>query len=480
MKKILAVAIFLLLANIQSVFAEDEMRLEAVVGLPKTYAESDVHIMSNTQDEFNKRMQAGWDTLEADIDVSDLGITLSNYQEYYEVAKHSSPLYYYVDNSYHISYYDDGTVAEIHPKYTETDLSNVKKTVSDIEAEGDKIMLSIDDCMTDFQKVMAVHDYMVLNYSYDTSLANHTITIMTTKTGVCESYTYAFMYMMDRLGIEAKYVSSDAMNHAWNLVKLDGEWYHLDITWDDPVPDQIAQVRHTYALLSSEAIENMDTPHTGFDLAGLTADSGKFNTVAWHDSLTSIVSIYGQSYWTEGNKLVRDDGTIINDSLSEDNRWQIGDGYLLHGAYPGLAAYNDKLYFSSDTKIFLYNPEDGKTEVLQKNTGICGMYLDGNDLKYCKFSRENNVLYDAGKIHLGDIRIGGMQVIGDKLVIRILCENDSGKVISYAAGENGCQMMEAKENGLSKISFDVEENLAVFFWNSGMKPLREKEEIVIQ
>ena len=58
--------------------------------------------------------------------------------------------------------------------------------------------------------------------------------------GVCQGYALLALKMLRELGIETLYVVGEVNTgpHAWNLVKVDGEWYHLDTTWNDPVPDR--------------------------------------------------------------------------------------------------------------------------------------------------------------------------------------------------------------------------------------------------
>ena len=48
------------------------------------------------------------------------------------------------------------------------------------------------------------------------------------------------------------------MNHAWNLIKIDGEWYHIDVTWDDPTPDLLGRVNHVFFLISDDAIASSE------------------------------------------------------------------------------------------------------------------------------------------------------------------------------------------------------------------------------
>ena len=106
---------------------------------------------------------------------------------------------------------------------------------------------------TEAEKVKIVHDWLVMNVSYD--YANYVAgTIPKTSYGitgvmlngksVCQGYALAFQYFMEVLGIESEFIRGKANNgtgwngHGWNRVKLDGVWYYIDVTWDDPLPDR--------------------------------------------------------------------------------------------------------------------------------------------------------------------------------------------------------------------------------------------------
>ena len=91
-----------------------------------------------------------------------------------------------------------------------------------------------------------MHDYLVDNLEYDTSTSRpHIYTIygaLANKVCVCEGYARAFKYIMDELGIPCVLVMGQGTNskgqtenHAWNYVQVNGRWYALDVTWDDPV-----------------------------------------------------------------------------------------------------------------------------------------------------------------------------------------------------------------------------------------------------
>ncbi|POZ55238.1 hypothetical protein LYSIN_00020 [Lysinibacillus sphaericus] len=74
--------------------------------------------------------------------------------------------------------------------------------------------------------------------------------------GVCQAYALVLYRMLDMLGFEVQYVPGKVGEqlHAWVLVKLDNEWYHIDVTWDDPLPDRKGEVRYNYFLVSDQQL----------------------------------------------------------------------------------------------------------------------------------------------------------------------------------------------------------------------------------
>lgn len=101
--------------------------------------------------------------------------------------------------------------------------------------------------------IKAVHDYIVLNieYSDDTQGSSHsTYTALTENKGVCQAYSLLMHKMLSELGIEAQYIKGKAGGaaHSWNLVKVAGEWRHIDSTWDDPLDNKEDTIRYNYFL----------------------------------------------------------------------------------------------------------------------------------------------------------------------------------------------------------------------------------------
>ena len=103
----------------------------------------------------------------------------------------------------------------------------------------------IKDGMSEEEKVKAIHDYLIYNANYvnngDYKNAQNWAYgaggVLLHKEGVCQSYAIAFYMMAISAGLECKYVTGTANGggHAWNQVKVNGKWYYIDCTWDDPV-----------------------------------------------------------------------------------------------------------------------------------------------------------------------------------------------------------------------------------------------------
>lgn len=123
----------------------------------------------------------------------------------------------------------------------------------------------IENDMSTVEKIRACHDYLVLNtkYDYDNYVAGTIPMYSYSPKGVldygqavCQGYAETFQLMMEALNIPSNIVigSVDGGNHAWNQVKIDGKWYQIDVTWDDPVPDVKGRIVYNYFLLTDEQL----------------------------------------------------------------------------------------------------------------------------------------------------------------------------------------------------------------------------------
>lgn len=143
------------------------------------------------------------------------------------------------DDQYMVEFFiaaSNGDYVEFYSKYETVTAASL----SDVNTIGGKVKAVIASVvksgMTDRQKALAVHEWLTHNAKYDQTGTNHDPDgVLLKGSGVCESYARAFQMFMSELGIPNVYIASDSLDHAWNMIYVDGGWYHVDVTWDDPV-----------------------------------------------------------------------------------------------------------------------------------------------------------------------------------------------------------------------------------------------------
>lgn len=121
----------------------------------------------------------------------------------------------------------------------------------------------ITNDMNTFEKVKSINDYIVLNSKYSLNTVGtpySPYTLLNEGMGVCSAYALLAHRMLETAGIESYIVEGETTElHAWNLVRIGDNYYHLDTTWNDPLEDREGLVQYTYFLVSDEV---MSKDHT--------------------------------------------------------------------------------------------------------------------------------------------------------------------------------------------------------------------------
>ncbi len=108
--------------------------------------------------------------------------------------------------------------------------------------------------MNEYDKIKTVHDYIINNATYDISAVHSSAyDNLLNQTSVCQGYAMVTYLMMKEAGIDCRIItgSGKGVSHAWNIVKLNGKWYNIDCTWDDPVSsDGKKHLEYDYFLKS--------------------------------------------------------------------------------------------------------------------------------------------------------------------------------------------------------------------------------------
>ena len=204
------------------------------------------------------------------VDLSAAALPAADLGRLYADLLHSHPELFHV--ALRLSYTSREAVAEgasqrlvtaVYPVYTLTgaDLTAARTlyrdTMTVILAEMDGTLG--ERSPSEVEIVLYLHDRLAHRYAYDTRTDSpnaDAYRFFRDGVGVCQAYALAFLALARAAGLEADLVVSDAMDHAWNHVRVDGVWYHVDVTRDDPIPaaEGSEQVNHTRLLRSDEGM----------------------------------------------------------------------------------------------------------------------------------------------------------------------------------------------------------------------------------
>lgn len=151
---------------------------------------------------------------------------------------------------------------EVKHLYTSEDILAIDREVNYIYNK------LITPSMSDFDKIRKIHDYIINQTSYDQEKektaentyvhkSNTAYGALIEKIALCGGYTDAMALFLEKMNIPNYRISSD--NHIWNLVYINNEWKHLDLTWDDPIdPTGKNLLTHDFFLVSTTKLKNLD------------------------------------------------------------------------------------------------------------------------------------------------------------------------------------------------------------------------------
>lgn len=180
-----------------------------------------------------QKIKQGFYSFDEKIDLTEFGVTPDEIADLFVFVIKNDPYLFFVDTKLSYYYKNDGSMFYIKPKYTVTP-EEATQMITFCLDEVRRIAGLVHPKMSDAEKALFVHDYLCEQYTYDRLYASDDMyKFLVNKTGTCQGYAWTYMAILREISIECCYVASDTINHIWNMVKIDGEWYHCDVTWDD-------------------------------------------------------------------------------------------------------------------------------------------------------------------------------------------------------------------------------------------------------
>lgn len=392
------------------------------------------------------------------LDLRAFRISKDDFSVLYTRLVNSHPELFYIDMD-HSSwrYYElTGYMMDINWSYYWKE-EECKVKEQEYEAAIQLALKDVNPEWSDLEKALYINEYLCENITYDDSLryfdAYHGLVDGTT---VCQGYALAFKELAERMGLRAQMVTSEALQHAWNMVEVDGKYYHVDTTWNDNVYEGGAS-SHFYFLKSTKFFMNdsvgTSTGHRATDYVvqgDWDADYAVYTDYdycsIWNDVHSTFNYVDGYWYTFEDKA-----GNILqyeyqNGALKYHGKKSLKSYQLLSGAqgcFSSLGDYNGKLYFSYGN-IGIYQcdiPTDQVTLVyefpkeIRKLNGyavylnvdsygrVSYLYFDGDRLRnidhaFCLDDKTYTISYETYGGTLDSSAPGTYQSLSDTIVLK--------------------------------------------------------------
>lgn len=338
-----------------------------------------------------------------EADLSGLNISADAFQQTFDQLFAEGKLPWYTTNDYQYTYNTDTGVI-----FTFTPLSKPMED-SALTAYEEKAAQILDVCvkegMQQWQIALAIHDYLIVNGAYDSTLEKNTpYDLLIEGTSVCAGYALAYQDLLQRAGIDCRYVISEPMEHAWNLVCIDGNWYHVDLTWDDPEPDTEGYVSHRYFLLTDQQIAEGDKPHHDWQ-TDITCTDTRFSDSFWKDVSSAVcfessdVCYYSRTEDLLNRIYIHQESTGKETILyKEDSEYiDIGYGNYLY-EHQGLTLREGRLWFCTMTRVFSMKTDGSDRQTHYQKTGnvhIFGFHAGEDALELTLNDHDGNSTKDT-------------------------------------------------------------------------------------
>lgn len=282
----------------------------------------------------------------------------------------------------------DNYIYSINVSYNYTE-QQYKTMMSQVEKSAAKLLDGIkgNNRLTDVEKALLLHDRIAVlcEYSTDTSPREcyNMYGVLVNKNAVCMGYTLAYDYLLSKVGIESEYCSSDSLNHAWNIVYIDGVPYHVDITWDDPTADISGRVRHTNFLRSTDGIVATGHLDTKIDYIKTPTDT-RYDSYYWQNSNTAFQLVGNDIYYIDNQNatLNKISNGVTQNCKSISDTWKAGLNSYWRGHFGMLAFDGKDLLYSLSNAVYKYDTESGDSSVVFTPDFSVGEYYSIYGLKY--------------------------------------------------------------------------------------------------
>lgn len=352
-------------------------------------------------------LMATWDSFKSECDLSKYHISDEELDHLVSYILNRNPGYFYLESGYWC-YFEDGYVSSVrfNYKYGKT---TAQTMLSDYNAAIGEILKDVNPSWSDLEKALYFNDYLASNCEYDTTYSKYSAyDALVDNKAVCQGYSLAYVELLSRVGIPCKVVSSDSLDHAWNVVYINNHYYYVDVTWNDPLGNYGGRAGHKFFLKSEAFFRSGEGGHLVDDDWYIDdewdvrdANDNSYDDYFWNTMDTAFQYINGFWYAFDGKETIKkyscQNGNFddIENIVIINDIWYVSDnsGAFWMEKFVGTGAWDNAFYYSSPDKIYLLNIESHKSSPIyelpaeQKSSGnIYSMYIDTDGKLYYYWS----------------------------------------------------------------------------------------------
>ncbi|MBE6732879.1 MAG: hypothetical protein E7561_02650 [Ruminococcaceae bacterium] len=393
-----------------------------------------------------EKLYMGMLNMESVIDLSEYMIPEAEIGSYITSVLHTYPELFHISNEYYywLDESESTYISQVAFNYIMTK-EEYKNRLNEFDLWVEEIASGVDSSATDLEKLFYVHEYFVSHLEYDYSeTIFDAYNMLKYKTGVCQAYTLAFTAVVRKMGIYSTSALNDAERHCWNIVKLGDNYYHIDVTHDDPrVVYEDSQNndfnagnygRRSLFLLSDDTVKKFSYHSSWVSVGGQyvcsdTTYENKFWESYKHPNIYcdggwyqvceqgKFTSENGNMYWSADIKRVMENGEMqvlktINTPAKKTNNQYVS---VNHNGY----AVGNLIYGNSNNNFWWYNPktEEFKVFFVAPYDVIESYYYCGK-IFYLLSNNEGIYAWRYYQLAMGDIDGDGMILANDLVGIK--------------------------------------------------------------
>ena len=222
----------------------------------------------------------------------------------------------------------------------------------------------VDGVADEVTKALLLHDWVAThcNYSASATYADYAYGVLVEGRAACQGYAEAYRALCLEAGLECTVVSATNPNHAWNLVRVDGSWYHVDCCWDDDTMNLSADtVKHENFLLTNEQIATTTSAH-GTEWSAANGQVATATAIAdpwWSSSSVpnrAFAYLDGSLYYADGTAVMkRAVGSSTAEALPGSEAQEVGRWTC--SAYRRVLADGEYIYSNSAQQVNVYGSD---------------------------------------------------------------------------------------------------------------------------